>query len=167
MLQACKPDSVPLAGCYHLSAMTVASHLYLPTLGRVAPTMQTKTSRFQPALYMAFQHARFTRISPYNEKPWALTPHFHPYPTNRAVIFCGTVSSRRSESPAVSRMRCSMLSGLSFLRFHKTIARLAATAKVHTERSLAEIKSSEQNEVLLKSLCELVLKINFSSSIAK
>ena len=31
-LQAYKPDSVPaVAGCYHLSAMAVTSHLYLPT----------------------------------------------------------------------------------------------------------------------------------------
>ena len=39
ILQACKPDSVFrfAAECYHLSAMAVASHLYLPTLDREPP----------------------------------------------------------------------------------------------------------------------------------
>jgi hypothetical protein len=77
---------------YHLSAMAVASHLYLPTLDHQASSPQA-------VLYMAFQHARFTRYCRYQQQPWALTPHFHPYcvcaNTNTAVIFCGTFSSRQ------------------------------------------------------------------------
>src|SRR5688500_14137746 len=91
MLQVYKPDSVSRLGRnhYHLSAMAVANHLYLPTLDHQA-------SSTQAVLYMAFQHARFTRYCRYQQQPWALTPHFHPYcvcaNTNTAVIFCGTFS---------------------------------------------------------------------------
>ena len=91
MLQAYKPDSVS-----RISETTIIylrwllpAHLYLPTLDHQASSPQA-------VLYMAFQHARFTRYCRYQQQLWALTPHFHPYcvcaNTNTAVIFCGTFS---------------------------------------------------------------------------
>ncbi len=53
----CKPVSRILyfqRSRYHLSAIAIADYLYLPTLDHW-------TSRPQAILYMAFQHARFTR----------------------------------------------------------------------------------------------------------
>lgn len=59
-----------------------------------------------------------------------LLPHvFTLISKNETVIFCGTFSSCQSMSPAVSRMRCSMLSGLSFPLKNETIAQLAANNK--------------------------------------
>jgi hypothetical protein len=44
---------------------------------------------------------------------WAFTPHFHPYQVDEniklAVIFCGTLSSRKFREPAINRyvaLRC-------------------------------------------------------------
>jgi len=72
----------------HLSRMRITAHLYLPTLDH-------RAGRPQPILYMAFQHARFTRLYGYPHKPWALTPRFHRnlvLAEQWAVIFCGTIS---------------------------------------------------------------------------
>jgi len=78
--------------CYHLSATTFARCLYLPTLGHRASSPQS-------TVYMAFQHARFTRTNSYLPAPWALTPHFHPYLPKQTVIFCGTCCSRFAPGP--------------------------------------------------------------------
>lgn len=41
--------------------------------------------------YLALQPIRFTRPPCRHGAPWALTPHFHPYPGRAGtVIFCGT-----------------------------------------------------------------------------
>jgi hypothetical protein len=74
-LQACKPDSVE---GLHLSVFTV-------TCGDQAAYPVTYlinrcwTCRPQKLLYVAFQHARFTRFNCYQLRPWALTPRFHPH----------------------------------------------------------------------------------------
>ena len=50
-------------------------------------------------VYLVFQPIRFTRSECHHPEPWALTPHFHPYPAainrNGTVIFCGTCCFRR------------------------------------------------------------------------
>lgn len=41
--------------------------------------------------YLVLQPIRFTRAPCHHGGPWALTPHFHPYPDSvGTVIFCGT-----------------------------------------------------------------------------
>jgi len=60
----------------------------------VAPSRKHRASRPRPPVYVAFQHARFTRAAGYPTTPWALTPRFHPHPQTRAVIFCGTGCER-------------------------------------------------------------------------
>jgi len=67
------PAGYPEQDCYHLSAMTLTRHLYLPTLGH-------RTGSPQTTVYMAFQHTRFTLPACCHTATWALTPHFHPYP---------------------------------------------------------------------------------------
>jgi hypothetical protein len=94
------------------------SHCWLPGSaypGSYHPPKADKAGRAALSiLYMAFQHARFTRSCSYLQKLWALTPHFHLCSASGVVIFCGTVStSPKARRPAVSRIRCSELSGLS------------------------------------------------------
>jgi hypothetical protein len=110
-LQACKPDSVTLAftsAGHHLSVRAVTrparsaypSRSFVGTKGRPGrtPSRNGHPPR-EHGIYMAFQHARFTPPAHHCAGPQALTLHFHHYPcrTRRtgAVIFCGTVCSRR------------------------------------------------------------------------
>lgn len=100
---------------YHLSGITITGYLYLPTLKHRASSPQT-------LLYVAFQPARFTRILQSLVTAVSSYLTFSPLPNaiacvstskNKAVIFCGTVSFFFQRRPAVSGMRCSVLSGLS------------------------------------------------------
>jgi len=61
-----KPDSVPAeAGGYHLSVLPVARRINLPTLHRSLTFTRDQAGRLQPMVYVAFQHARFTRYTCY------------------------------------------------------------------------------------------------------
>ena len=101
---------------HHLSGISIAAYLYLPT-------HPARASRPQALVYLAFQHARFTRIQPSGRKPWALTPRFHPH-----LCCCQQVGGhflwhclvRLRRSPAVSGMHCPVLSGLSLWCFRIT-----------------------------------------------
>ena len=70
-LKNCRPVSRILfpaeAGYYHLSGMVIAGHLYLPTHSRL-PFERNRASSPGCGIYLAFQHARFTRILPYSRK---------------------------------------------------------------------------------------------------
>jgi hypothetical protein len=72
----CKPVSRilfhPYGYSYHLSSPFITKRVNLPTLDH-------RTSSPQTALYMAFQHARFTLLLCYHNTTQALTLHFHPY----------------------------------------------------------------------------------------
>jgi len=63
------------------------------------PLAEHRAGRPQSPVYVAFQHARFTRPGSYLPEPWALTPRFQPHPPlatqmDEAVIFCGTICGR-------------------------------------------------------------------------
>jgi hypothetical protein len=85
MLPAHKPDSVvspesktpsfiwPEHYCSDLAA-------YPPTL---PASRQTSNGPFSALVYVALQHARFTRPANCLTEPWALTPRFHFYPPRR------------------------------------------------------------------------------------
>lgn len=82
LLPICKPDFVV---SYHLSAPSVTRRVqsaYPPA----------RASSPQTLVYVAFQHARFTRHGCYHQRPWALTPRFHLFLASEVVIFCGTFS---------------------------------------------------------------------------
>jgi len=72
------PDRRP--GGYHLSCPAITDRIILPT----HPTYPfgIRTSRSSTLVYMAFQHARFTRPAGRPAKPWAFTPRFHHHPPN-------------------------------------------------------------------------------------
>ena len=113
-LPTCKPDPVP-AQMYATHRFARVAIIYLaPVLlqgssclpSGVASSRKHRTSRPRPPVYVAFQHARFTRAASYLTTPWALTPRFHPHPPFRTaakngfsrkgwvVIFCGTGCER-------------------------------------------------------------------------
>jgi hypothetical protein len=87
-LPTCKPDPVP-AQIYATHRLARVAIIYLaPVLlqgssclpSGVASSRKHRTSRPRPPVYVAFQHARFTRAAGYPTPPWALTPRFHPHP---------------------------------------------------------------------------------------
>jgi hypothetical protein len=111
-LPTCKPDPVPArlaparAAIIYLAPALLQGSSCLPS--GVVSLRTHRTSRPRPPVYVAFQHARFTRAGSYPQAPWALTPRFHPHPSllaaaprrspfracgtkGRAVIFCGTI----------------------------------------------------------------------------
>lgn len=114
----------------------------------------TRTSSPQTILYVAFQHARFTRKWCYHQKPWALTPHFqpHPYPRQRrgrrqlfsvALSVTSTYFSASVEIPGYSPVHCSVLSGLSSSRlWREAIAGLQRTANLANNLGLLMIMVS-------------------------
>src|SRR3984957_17605346 len=79
-LPTCKPDPVPaqlcathkFSGGHHLSGPCITAGIWLPTL-------RHRAGRPRSPVYVAFQHARFTRAGSYLPAPWALTPRFHPH----------------------------------------------------------------------------------------
>ncbi len=79
-----KPDSVR---GYHLSAMVITKHLFLPTLDGVLNKSELVRAVLKPILYMAFQHPRFTRAVNYLMALWAFTPHFHLFPPRADSYF--------------------------------------------------------------------------------
>ena len=86
-LQTCKPDPViPInRDCHHLSVPVI-------THRDQSAYPVSRTSSPQMILYVAFQHARFTRKWCHHQKLWAFTPHFHLFSTKGGVvIFCGTI----------------------------------------------------------------------------
>lgn len=117
-----KPDSVtpPKRCCYHLSTTAIADCLHLPTLERLAggevrraAFIHSYTWHFSTqGLPMAGLATNHRELLP---PVFTLTPP--PYPrrgmNSKAVIFCGTVSTRLPGCPAVSGMGCPSLSGLS------------------------------------------------------
>jgi hypothetical protein len=98
-------------GDHHLSGPCIAAGIWLPTLPGTSEMIvngpltfhwpQSKLRSREPGIYVAFQHARFTRPANYLPGPWALTPRFQPHP--KAVIFCGTLCWRYSRHPALNR----------------------------------------------------------------
>ena len=71
------------SGGYHLSCPAITDWIILPTHPTYSSRLsreKIRTSRPSTLVYMAFQHARFTRPAGHPAKPWALTPHFHLYP---------------------------------------------------------------------------------------
>ena len=86
-LQTCKPDPViPInRDCHHLSVPVI-------THRDQSAYPVSWTSSPQTILYVAFQHARFTRKWCHHQKLWAFTPHFHLFSAKGGVvIFCGTI----------------------------------------------------------------------------
>ena len=125
--KSCRPVSRILsrsstATIIYLGWSLLATSICLPTPPPVTILVSGQDQASSPGcgIYLAFQHARFTRIPPCSGKLWALTPHFHLCrgTSTGIVIFCGTVSppTLQRECPEVIGMRCSMLSGLSFPR---------------------------------------------------
>jgi len=84
-LRADKPDSVSSAEAfgegwcdYHLSVPKLTKRDQSAHPVPCPPFGGSRTSRPQAILYVAFQHARFTRMYDHSYKLWALTSHFHP-----------------------------------------------------------------------------------------
>ena len=112
-LQACKPDSVSPGDLIPDQLSFIWPRHYCRGLSAYPPSasFRTRTSRPQSLVYLAFQHVRFTLPDSYLPDPWALTPHFHHYPSPgwKAVIFCGTISFRRNGSrPLAGTLLCAV-----------------------------------------------------------
>ena len=132
----CKPVSRILLhpsvwrDCYHLSGIAITDYLYLPTLP-ASRWKQDWTSHSKGGIYVAFQPARFTRILQSLVTTVSSYLTFSPLPTI-ALAKVGSyflwhcLFSILMERPAVSGMRRSLLSGLSYpICSIESIARLA------------------------------------------
>ena len=61
-----------------------------------------RASRPRSPVYVAFQHARFTRAGSYPPAPWALTPRFHPH-LSRGSYFLWHLLWMFAHPPALNR----------------------------------------------------------------
>ena len=89
--------------------------LKLPTLHRNC-LAAISNGPFSAMVYVAFQHARFTRDPCHHGKPWALTSRFHPYPACAGRLFSVALSvssAFHGRTPAYRGVHCPLLSGLS------------------------------------------------------
>jgi hypothetical protein len=109
LLPTHKPDFVR---GYHLSAMLITKHLFLPTLDGSSCEDRTSSSQTNPihgiSALKVYPHRSLLNgvVSSY------LT--FSPFSVFRQiVIFCGTVSYLIPEAAGYSPVSCSLLSGLS------------------------------------------------------
>ena len=78
-----KPDSVSdKSEGHHLSCPVIASGI-IAAYPFLLPVNGKSNGPPEPfagtGIYVALQHARFTRCACYHEQLWALTSHFHPY----------------------------------------------------------------------------------------
>ena len=72
------------------------------------PLAEHRAGRPQSPVYVAFQHARFTRPGSYLPEPWALTPRFQPH-LLRGSYFLWHYLWTRERPPALNRyiaLRC-------------------------------------------------------------
>jgi hypothetical protein len=102
----------------------------------VASSRRHRTSRPRPPVYVAFQHARFTRAAGYPTPPWALTPRFHPHPLD-GQLFSVALSVNAFAPPGSSPVHCPKLSGLSSRRCRRAMTRLVATVKVQKKQGIS------------------------------
>ena len=109
ILQACKPDSV-FQNCLRKKkqlSFICDNHYWLPVSAYPPITASGgRSEQLHKLVYMAFQYARFTRLYNCLYRPWALTPHFHPYSygmNHRLRLFSVALSRSLKGKPAVSR----------------------------------------------------------------
>ena len=112
ILQACKPDSVLFVQARKVPSFIWDKHCCLP-LSAYPPNIGRAALWRWYIWHFSTQGLPDINI-PVNSRE--LLPHVFTFSLSgeRVVIFCGTVSFFLQRSPAVSRMRCSVLSGLSY-----------------------------------------------------
>lgn len=107
-VQRCKRGSVSRKS----GTSVIYLHLMLPSGSNGLPPGKERAAlccalRHNDPVYLAFQPIRFTRAGCHQPEPWALTPHFHPYPVminhDKTVIFCGTCCFRRLQNLPVRK----------------------------------------------------------------
>jgi hypothetical protein len=84
------PGSLPFiwAGCHHPAQAAYPFRL-LRCLGIHAGRVMRESLI---GTYLALQPIRFTRTPCHHSGPWALTPHFHPYPPVGGRLFSAALS---------------------------------------------------------------------------
>ena len=129
-LPTCKPDPVPAslrAVIIYLAPALLQGSSCLPS--GVASLRMLRTSRPRPPVYVAFQHARFTRAAGYPTTPWALTPRFHPH-LSRGSYFLWHLLWMLSHPPALNRYIALCCPDFPPPARQRAMTRLVAAAKI-------------------------------------